>query len=163
MISYLNYGILAWGNCTSININRLFRLQKWALRIINFTDYIAHTDPLFFKYRSLKTKDIYYHQLGYLIMYQSISITLPSSINSIFTRNFEIHTHSTRQALHFHLPLTCTSFAKKTINYEGPKLCYSLQSFADLKSCPLSVLVLLLLLLLLLSVFVCPICVVLSV
>ena len=59
-------------------------------------------------------------------MYQSICNTLPSSINSIFTRNFDIHSYFTRQALHFHLPLTRTSFAQKTIKYEGPKLWNSL-------------------------------------
>ena len=72
---YLNYGLLAWGNCTSSNINRLLRLQKRALRIINSTEFNAHTDPLFFKHRTLKIKDIYHHQLGclylqYLTFYQ---------------------------------------------------------------------------------------------
>ena len=125
VMSYLNYGLLAWGNCTSSNINRLLRLQKRALRIINSTEFNAHTDPLFFKHRTLKIKDIYHHQLG-CFMYQSICNTLPSSINSIFTRNFDIHSYFTRQALHFHLPLTRTSFAQKTIKYEGPKLWNSL-------------------------------------
>ena len=46
--SYINYGILAWGNAAQTILNRLFLLQKKALRIITKSSFIAHTDPLFF-------------------------------------------------------------------------------------------------------------------
>ena len=48
ILSYISNGILAWGVSSLANVNRLFRLQKRALRIINCTDYNAHTGPLFF-------------------------------------------------------------------------------------------------------------------
>ena len=124
-MSYLSNGILACGACSSSNLNRLFLLQKRALRIINFTDFNAHTDPLFIKHKTLKVKDIYFHQLGSL-MYQSNSGTLPSAINAIFIRNFNVHAHFTRQVTHFHLPFIRTSLTKKTIKYEGPRLWNSL-------------------------------------
>ena len=49
VVSYINYGILAWGGSSSKNLNRLLLLQKRALRIINISDFNAHTDPLFLK------------------------------------------------------------------------------------------------------------------
>ena len=97
------------GNCSTSNLYKLLILQKQTLRIINSVDFYAY---LFFKHRTLKIKDIYYHQIGSL-MYQSVFNTLPTFINASFRRNNEIHTHSTQQALHFHLPLTRTYFAQK--------------------------------------------------
>lgn len=114
--SYLNYGILAWGGSSINKLNRILLLQKRALRAINFADFRSHTSPYFTKHKTLKVKDIYYHQLGSLV-YQSTRNTLPSSINSIFTQNHEIHSHFTR-----------TSLAYKTVKLEGPKLWNSLNS-----------------------------------
>ena len=119
--SYISNGILAWGVSSLANVNRLFRLQKRALRIINCTDYNAHTGPLFFKNKILKIKDIYLHQLG-SFMYQSAHGSLPFSLNSLFTRNLDFHTYNTRQAKHLHLPPIRTSLAKKSIKFEGPTL-----------------------------------------
>ena len=121
VVSYINYGILAWGGSSSKNFNRLLLLQKRTLRIINFSEFNAHTDPLFLKHKTLKLKDIYYYQLGSL-MYQFTSNNLPYSIKSIFFRNCEIHSYFTRQASNFHIPYTRTSFAHKTVKHEGPML-----------------------------------------
>ena len=52
ILSYLNYSILAWGGCSSSNLNMRLLLQNWgggrALRMINLVDFCAHSDPLFF-------------------------------------------------------------------------------------------------------------------
>ena len=116
--SYLNYGILAWGASSAANLNRLLLLQKRALRIINFKEFNAHTDPLFIQGKILK---IYRIQLGSL-MYQLTCNNLPSAIKSMFTLNSDVHSHFTRQASNFHIPYTHTSLDHKTITYEGPML-----------------------------------------
>ena len=54
ILPHLNYCILAWG----YDSKRLYKLQKKALRIINKSPYLAHTDPMFIKYNVLKVKDI---------------------------------------------------------------------------------------------------------
>ena len=125
VVSYINYGILVWGNCSACYLNRLFLLQKRAIRTINVMDFYAHTDPLYVKVKALKIKDIYCHQLGSL-MYQAFHSTLPFSIRSIFVQNTDIHSHYTRQATNYHIPSIRTSFAHKTIKFEGPKLWNSL-------------------------------------
>ena len=43
ILSSLNYGILVWG----YNTDRLFKLQKRAVRVISKSKFNAHTDPLF--------------------------------------------------------------------------------------------------------------------
>ena len=59
-------------------------------------------------------------------MYQAFHSTLPFSIRSIFVQNTDIHSHYTRQATNYHIPSIRTSFAHKTIKFEGPKLWNSL-------------------------------------
>jgi hypothetical protein len=60
VMPYLQYGILAWG---SVNTSRLFLLQKRAVRIIENTQYKAHSDPLFKNLRILKLNDVFRHKL----------------------------------------------------------------------------------------------------
>ena len=43
--SHINYGLIIWGNSTSIN--QLIKLQKKSIRIINNKPYNYHTEPLF--------------------------------------------------------------------------------------------------------------------
>ena len=64
VLSYINYGILAWGNASVTFINRLLVLQKKALRIIHFVGFRTHSDPLFLKHNTLKIHDIYNLQTG---------------------------------------------------------------------------------------------------
>ena len=44
--SYINYACIIWGQ-NIITTNRLYILQKKALRIINFKEHNAHSSPLF--------------------------------------------------------------------------------------------------------------------
>ena len=131
ILPYINYGILAWGNSGIAQINRLLILQKKAFRIINYTDYLAHCDPLFYKHNSLKISDIYLLQLG-IFMYKLNSNNLPQSICSLFTKNINIHDHFTRQCNEFHQSFARTTLSYRTIKHEGPRLWYSLDS--NLKS-----------------------------
>ena len=101
-------------------LNRLFLLQKRAIRVSN-SSYLAHTDPLFTKYRSLKLNDIYSFPLG-TVMFQLAHNCLPSCLASMFTLNQSIHTHCTRQASHYHTLFTRTLLSHNSIKYQGPKL-----------------------------------------
>ena len=88
--SYINYGILAWGNAAQTILNRLFLLQKKALRIITTSSFIAHTDPLFFHNKILKVKDLYNYYLG-IFMFQLTHNEIPYSLATIFSRNINVH------------------------------------------------------------------------
>ena len=57
--SSLNYGILCWG----FKQNRIFQLQKKAIRTITRSKYNAHTEPLFKKLNILKVNDIQIRKL----------------------------------------------------------------------------------------------------
>ena len=54
ILPHINYCIMAWG----YQSNRMFKLQKRAIRIVANSKYNAHTDPLFKLYRILKLSDV---------------------------------------------------------------------------------------------------------
>ena len=53
-VSHINYGLLVWGG----DLDRIFKLQKKAVRIITRNDYIAHTEPIFKSLELLKVEDL---------------------------------------------------------------------------------------------------------
>ena len=64
---HLSFGLLAWysnirGNLT--NISRLFILHQEAVRLIDKSTFIAHTDPIFKMFNILKLEDLFIIQ-GY--------------------------------------------------------------------------------------------------
>ena len=56
---YLMYCNLIWGNAADVHLNRLLMLQKRALRIITFSEYLAHTEELFKQLNIPKIHDIH--------------------------------------------------------------------------------------------------------
>ena len=55
VLSHLQFGISCWG----FECDRIFKLQKRALRILTDSKYNAHTEPLFKELKLLKVKDIF--------------------------------------------------------------------------------------------------------
>ena len=55
ILSHLQFGITCWG----FEWNRIFKLQKRALRIMTNSKYNAHTEPLFKELEMLKVKNIF--------------------------------------------------------------------------------------------------------
>ena len=91
--SKLNYAIVAWGN--AISVNKLFLMQKRAVRIIHKKKYRAHTDPLFRQSNILKLQDLYETQVA-LFMHDNIHNKLPNSFDVLF-QNQNISNIITRQ------------------------------------------------------------------
>ena len=67
ILPYLTYGILAWGNCGVGQTNRILRLQKKVIRIINSGAYLEHSSPLFYTCKAPRFDDIYSLNLGTLM------------------------------------------------------------------------------------------------
>ncbi len=75
-VSHLNYGLLLWGRV----FEKIFKLQKKAIRIITHSEYLAHTEPLFKSLGLLKVHDLY--NLKLLKFYYNLSYNLlPSYFN----------------------------------------------------------------------------------
>ena len=85
ILPYLNYGILAWGNSSRSQMDRLLLLQKRIMRIICNENWLAHTDQLFHSKKVLKIYDLYNLRLG-CIMYQLNQNELPRALTLLFSK-----------------------------------------------------------------------------
>ena len=88
---HLNLGVLLWG----INIKRIYKLQKWAVRAITSSKYNSHTSPIFKKLKILRIHEIYkLNTLKFFFKYKKN--LLPAYFNGMFQEIFLTHDHDTR-------------------------------------------------------------------
>ena len=73
-----------WASASECHLNSLFFLQKKIIRIMTFSPYLAHTDPIF--------KDP-------AILFKVEYEPFPISVIQMFSRNRDIHSHDTRNLL----------------------------------------------------------------
>ena len=89
---YLYYGIIFWGGTAKIHFNRVFKLQKRAVRVVTGRGYLDHTTPLFISHSLLKLSDIYSLEIG-KFMYNDqynrniFNLTPRSNVHNYNTRN----------------------------------------------------------------------------
>ena len=125
ILPHLQYGVLAWGNTYQTYLNKIYIIQKKALRLINNSGYRSHTRPLFFKFKCLTVFNIYKYHLG-VLMYKFDRQILPAAIQNMFTLNSSIHNYNTRSSSKFHIFSARTNFYKSTVRHQGPILWNSL-------------------------------------
>lgn len=119
--SHLSYCNIVWGNTHPTYLNRLFILQKKAIRIITLSDYRAHTSHLFKDLKILTLSDIHRFQLG-IFMYKVNNNLLPSLLCRHFSLNSDIHDHFTRHSSNLHLYSIRSNIQKKSFSFSGTQL-----------------------------------------
>ena len=92
MYPYLIYGVEIWGNACNVSLDQLVKLQKKCLRIITFSSYLEHTEPLFQNLEILNFK-----QLVAMPMFKNSKEMVPIAIRMLFARN-DYHDYNTRQS-----------------------------------------------------------------
>ncbi len=93
--SHLTYGLSVWGKSNDGYLSKLYLLQKKILRAITFSDYNAHTAPIFKNLNVLKMQDLFnYKTLS--LMWDFDHDKLPRSLAMLFTRREEIHDRNLR-------------------------------------------------------------------
>ena len=94
---YFHYCNVVWASTYKTNLRRLVTLQKRAVRIINNSNFDAHTDPIFKELSILKFNDIHLLQLGqFMYSYKSSSLPLKFSNKFLQTANSTTTTLGTR-------------------------------------------------------------------
>ena len=116
--SHLVYGAQVWSaKLLSVN-EKVFRLQKRAMRIMTFSDFKAHSEPLFKELSILK----FQHHIDVtncIFVYDFLHNNLPPAYINTFTRLDETDTCLTRQASTGQLfipSFNTTTFGLKCIN-----------------------------------------------
>ena len=116
ILPYLNYGILAWGNSSRLQLDKILLLQKRAMRTICHKHRLAHSNLLFHSNKVLKIYDLYSLRLG-CMMYQLNLDELPHALTLLFSKNDNFHNYPTRQSSLYHLPMLRTLYKQKTLIY----------------------------------------------
>ena len=95
--SHLMYGCQIWTQKLLSVTDKISILQKNAVRIMTFSDFKAHSEPLFKQLEILKFKDNIVLQ-NCLFVYDYLKGNLPNSFDDTFNRVDEIHSIETRGA-----------------------------------------------------------------
>ena len=107
--SHIHYACIIWGQnvCT---INRLFILQKKALRLIHFNERDAHSAPLLFKSKIVKRRDKIKIE-NCLFISKYVNNKLPPIFNSWFIFSSTFHNYETSFAAKGHLKIPTVTTA----------------------------------------------------
>ena len=106
---YLIYCIEIWGCAAKSHMNPLYLTQKKIIRIITFSHYISHTQPLFQDLSILPLEKLVLYRIA-LIMYKMPNSLIPKTMSDLYIANKDIHSYDTRYKNLFRIP-------KGTINY----------------------------------------------
>ena len=86
----MTYGAQIWGQNITTHTDKIFKLQKKALRIISFAGFCDHTAPLHKSHKILKLEDFVKLQ-NCTFVHDFINNQLPLNFNSYFTRLMDNH------------------------------------------------------------------------
>ena len=134
VLPYINYNILVWGNTCYSYMDKLLKLQKWAVRSITKSHYRSHSAPLFKKLKILNVYDSYKLEVGVFMFRYSLN-QLPERFNIFFARNNDFHDYHTRNGNDFTLTRNKKVFSDQSIKTTGPILWKSIrQNIKDSRS-----------------------------
>ena len=123
-LSFLQYGLIVWGQTFASYTEPIFRLQKKAVRAISFQPRMSPSLPIFKDLKLLKLSDIFELRL-LTFVFDSVNKTSPDCFHNFFLFSSSVHQYSTRQASHGDLYLTqknSLQYGLKSLRYLGAKL-----------------------------------------
>ena len=118
ILPHLTYCCTIWSGCSKYLLNKLFILQKRAIRHITFSQARDHTNDLFKSLNLLKLIDLINLYVASFV-YRSLHKMLPHSLKAYFTHNSSIHSHNTRQADHLHTRKCLNNLYRKSLHYRA--------------------------------------------
>ena len=132
VLPYLQYCNVIWGINYKNKLNNINVLQKKAIRIVNKSEYRCHTNPLFYKWKTLTFNDLV-NLNTYMVLFKARQNLLPANINNIFEIVQNVHHYKTRQSTDFQHNKFKTTAKMHTIKIHGPILWSKLPS--QIKDC----------------------------
>ena len=109
--------------CGAVHMQLVLSLYCYgrSVRIITFSGYRDHTDPLFYELGLLEIFEINKYVLG-KFMYRWYTKQIPCLFNSLFQTVRGVHEYDTRQSCHLHIPIVKTNLGKCKLSYNGTVL-----------------------------------------
>ena len=113
--------LVSWG----YKCDRITKIQKRAIRLINLSKYNAHTEPIFKQFKLLKVNHILQTQ-EFKFYHKFKNNTLPAYLQHLnLLPNSSIHIHNTRGKTDLHIHRTTHTFAKQCLTISGLQPCCS--------------------------------------
>lgn len=119
--SHISYGTLLWGSAHKHRLHKLEIVQNRAIRNIYNAPYNSSANILYKNLNIPKLDDLFKIQMGKL-MYDCISLNLPSPLLNLFTPNTNIHNHVTRNRNNPHTTARRSQLVSKSFLHQSPKL-----------------------------------------
>ena len=98
------------GHFPQSHLKQLLLLQKKNVRIMTFSTYYAHTDPLFKDLNISTIDELVVHRIG-IAMYKINNDIFPSVLNEQYKKTNVIHDHNTRAKDMFRVSLGTQTFS----------------------------------------------------
>ena len=94
-MSHLSYGCQSWAQNINLNTSRIYKLQKSATRILTFSDFQAHSDPLFKELKILKISQLV-NLRNLVLVHEALNKSCPRDIINTFNLKYYNNSHITR-------------------------------------------------------------------
>ena len=111
----------AWATNKTTFLEKLFRIQKKAIRDITRSIWNTHSETLFKETGIMKLVDLSTFQVACFV-YQEINKKLPTVFNNYFFKNADIHRHNTKHCLNIHQIRCKTNIRASCIKIFGAKV-----------------------------------------
>lgn len=119
-VSHVNYCFLVWGNTTNSNIQKMYLLQKKAVRHIANVDYLAHTRELFTRLKIVPVPNSYKFCLA--MRYKKSVANSEESFLQMLSLKPNAVTYTFRKQQFWYLPFCRTEHGRKMMRYALPRL-----------------------------------------
>ena len=126
ILPYLTYCNIVWGGARVTSLNKLFILQKRAVRIVCRAPYLAHTSPLFVATGFLKLCELHKKELA-IFMFRYHNNLLPACCSGLITSVQTTHNYSLRKcASQYKIETSHTVIRQAFLSNSGPIIWNSL-------------------------------------
>ena len=111
LLPYLTYCCITWGFTYQTYINKIFTIQKKAMRIITHSPFQCHSSPLFKKTNNLNIFQIIKYYAS-IFMFKKLNSTVPNVFQQNRFLSYSYHIYETRNNLSIRTPLFKLQFLK---------------------------------------------------
>ena len=122
ILPFFDYCNIIWGRARQKRMNRLFLLQKRAIRLCAGAHFRAHTHNLFQQLNVLPLDKLIDFKTG-IFMHKFKNDFLPDTFSNYFVKLSQPHVQNTRNVNLYRLPLFKSTFSQRqSIQFNGAKL-----------------------------------------
>ena len=115
---YFLYCNVIWAANYPSNLDKLSKIQKKLVRIINNSEFNAHTYPIFLNLNILRFDQINRYATA-LFIFKAINNIMPLILHNFFQFTSDIHRYFTRQSSNLYVPRSRTNLYNFSIKYHG--------------------------------------------